>query len=100
MKNKTILEQIYYREIKPMEEVAGTSKEYVELQEEVRGKRAKFVDALNQSPKFTKFFNEMEELQALCDDMYSYDCFAYGFKLGASLLSEISIDFQTNIMRD
>ena len=83
---KDILKRLYSGDLFPCEEIRPDSEEYKQICHRLHTEFPKFRSAL--SPE------QQETLQKLTDDMYwlaDADCyayFAYGFRLGTTLLCE------------
>jgi len=100
MENRAILKQVYERNLNSMEEVAEQNQKYLKLNDKIMNERAEFRKLISSNSSLIKQFDEIEEKQHILDDIYSYECFAYGFKLGTGLMSETLSDFYNVIIRD
>ena len=86
MVSKNIVEQLFFGEICPSEHIGKDNPEYPKAQSLLADEKSKFAEGLSDSDLAN--FQNLEELQNKVAGIYSYECFASGFRLGASLLLE------------
>ena len=84
--NKTTLQQLFFGEIFPSENIGNDNPELQKMQSILADEKSKFADSLPDS--HNEDFQNLSELQNKAEGIYSYECFAYGFKLATSLLLE------------
>jgi len=84
--SKSILEQLFFGEICPSENIGKDSPEYKKAQSLFADEKAKFSQELSDNHR--ENFQKLEELQNKAAGIYSYECFAHGFRLGLTFLHE------------
>jgi len=86
---KTILQQLFYGEIFPGENINpnATNPESRELNNIISDEMDYFSNILSEADK--KRFQKLNDLNNFSSSLYDCNCFTYGFRLGASLLIEI-----------
>ena len=82
----TILENIWYGNIRPVEQFVEGNAEYRSLLRLVGNNREKFEATLSpeQAKLFEKFYTAVNEMNSTAE----VQAFSYGFRLGASLMNE------------
>ena len=82
----TILENLWYGNIRPVEEFVDGNAEYRNLLRLVGNNREKLEATLSpeQAELFEKFYNAVNEMNSTAE----VEAFSYGFRLGASLMNE------------
>ena len=87
--NKTILQQLFDGEIFPSEDISPikTNPEARKLNNTISDEMEYFFNTLSEIEK--KRFQNLYELHNEYSSMYGYECFTYGFKLGAKILIDI-----------
>jgi hypothetical protein len=97
---KTILQQLFDGEIYPAEAINPdkTDAESFKINNLILDETEYFYKLL--SEKDIERFDKLEELYNRSSAIYGYDCFAYGFRLGASLLIEIYFDSGNNELKN
>ena len=90
--NKTLLQQLFEGEIYPSEDINPGKKnpEYHKINHSIYHEIEYFSEILSENDKDR--FDKLNELYGESSGMYGYECFTYGFKLGASLLIEVFYD--------
>jgi len=86
--NKTTLEQLYYSELDPFPELKATSEQFKITEREIFRLSKEFQTLLN--PKQLEDFKQLENIQSISNEIFGYDCFAYGFNLCSKLLAQNS----------
>ena len=84
---RNIVEQLFFGDICPSEHIGNDSPEYQKAQSLLADAKARFSQCLSEADRDE--FQKLEELQNKAAGIYSYECFAHGFKLAASLLVEV-----------
>lgn len=84
--NKSILREFFDNGIFPAENISPKDPEYCEVKRKISDEIAHFKEIL--SPDEQKRLEELDNLYSRVTSLYGYECFAYGFKLATSLLSE------------
>ena len=82
----TTLENLWYGNIRPVEEFLADNKEYKELLRIVAKNREKLEETLSpeQAELFEKFYTAVNEMHSTAE----VAAFSYGFRLGAHLMNE------------
>lgn len=82
----TILENLWYGNIRPVEEFVDGNTEYRDLLRIVGNNREKFEATLSpeQAELFEKFYTAVNEMNSTAE----VQAFSYGFRLGARLMNE------------
>ena len=82
----TTLENLWYGNIRPVEEFLADNKEYKELLRIVAKNRGKLEVTLSpeQAELFEKFYTAVNEMNSTAE----VQAFSYGFRLGARLMTE------------
>lgn len=80
--SKNILQQLFDGEVYPAEDIIGNRKLSKRLAEE----KAAFIKSLSEHDR--EMFQKVDDLNDESANIYGYECFAHGFKLGATLLFE------------
>ena len=86
MIEKNILRQLYDGKVYPSANVGVNSSELEKANELAEDAKVAFAKTLSDSDR--KEFDELYELHRKSYAIYSYECFAHGFKLGVTLLYE------------
>ena len=84
--NKNILQQLFFGEVYPSENIGSDNPELQKMQSTLTDEKSKFAESLPDN--YHEGFQSLSELQNNCAGIYSYECFAYGFKLATTLLLE------------
>ena len=82
--SRSIVEQLFFGEICPSEHIGKDSPEYQKAQSLLADEKAKFSQELSDNNR--ENFQKLEELQNKAAGIYSYECFANGYRLGIALL--------------
>lgn len=85
---KSILKQIFNGELYPSEQIVFTDPKYPEASQKRSDMKESFIDSLSKEAQQT--YENIEVLTAEIEDMYNYECFAEGFRIGAALAMETS----------
>ena len=82
----TILENLWYGNIRPVEQFVDGNAEYRSLLRLVGNNREKLEATLSseQAELFEKFYTAVNEMNSTAE----VEAFSYGFRLGASLMNE------------
>ena len=87
MMNKNILKQLYDGEIYPAENIIGNANpELQKINERLAEEKAAFIKSLSEADRAK--FQSVDDLNDESAALYGYECFAYGFKLAVSLMTE------------
>ena len=87
MMNKSILQQLYDGEIYPAENIIGNANpELQKINDRLAGEKAAFIKSLSEADRAN--FQKVNDLNDESAALYGYECFAHGFKLAVSLLTE------------
>ncbi len=86
----SLLKKWYDGDINPGEEIVCRTPEYRALYDKINGEREYFKNKF--SPEDVERFDEFEGYITDASSLYAYSNFAYGFKLGATLICEIMTD--------
>lgn len=84
---KSIIEQLYYGNISPWEDLFPKNPEYRTLWKEAQQKEAYLTEKL--PAEDADNFNEYHDLVQKANCIEIYESFSYGFRLGMSLLWEV-----------
>lgn len=93
--NKNILQQFFDGEIFPAENINPnkTNPKSYKINRAISNEKEYFYKILSKTD--IERFDKLNELHYKSSGMYSYECFSYGFKLGAALLIEILHDINS-----
>lgn len=86
----SLLEQLYFGEIRPEEKIIPKNPEYKLLNSEISNFKEKLLTSLAE--------DEVELLEKICDllgkssSIYSTEVFIYGFKMGVQIVTEAYAD--------
>ena len=86
MMNKSILQQLYDGEIYPAENIGNANPELQKIHDRLAGEKAAFIKSLSEADRAN--FQKVNDLNDESAALYGYECFAHGFKLAVSLLTE------------
>ena len=87
MMNKNILKQLYDGEIYPAENIIGNANpELQKINERLAEEKAAFIKSLSEADRAK--FQSVDDLNDESAALYGYECFAHGFKLAVSLMTE------------
>jgi len=86
---KTLLQQLYDGEIYPAEQPVPQNPQYRELCRKLGEEKEYLREQLSASDR--ERFDAMENLSQEIENLYSYDDFSCGFRLGAGLMIEAFI---------
>lgn len=84
--SKTLLQQLYDGEIYPAEQINPQNPEYWELCRKLGAERDYFREKFSGSDR--ERFAEMDNMYQAVTNIYGYEDFTYGFRLGVGLLIE------------
>jgi len=84
--DKSILRQLFFGEVYPSENVGGDCPELQKIHAILAEEKGKFLQNLSEADR--ENFNSLEDLQNESAGIYSYECFAHGFKLATMLMVE------------
>jgi len=85
--DKSILGRLYNGELYPSEDILPNSAEYRAMSHAINDEKQYFQGKLSESD--LQRYEKMEELIHEADDIYCYENFLCGFRLGAGLMIEI-----------
>lgn len=91
---KSLLQQLYDGEIYPAENINPKGLEYREVRRRISDEKEHFKKALSLDEG--KRFQRLDELYDRASALYSFEHFAYGFKLGIALMAETLTE--TNVL--
>jgi hypothetical protein len=83
---KSILESLFNGEIYPSEDIGADNQELRKLNSKIAEAKKVFLN--NLSDRDQEIFQEVENLQNDYDNLYIYEAFTYGYRLGVRLLFE------------
>ena len=86
---KTLLQQLYDGEIYPAEQIVPKQPEYRALCRKLREEKEYLRERLSASDR--ERFDAMENLSQEIENLYGYEDFSCGFRLGAGLMIEAFI---------
>ena len=86
---KTLLQQLYNGEIYPAEQIVPKNPRYRELCRQLGEEKQHLREQLSASDR--ERFDAMENLSQEIENLYSYEDFSCGFRLGAGLVIEAFI---------
>lgn len=84
--SKTLLQHLFDGEVYPAENIKATTQEHRELNEKIGDEKLFFKSLL--SPENWLRFETLGNMEFQRTSCYSYECFAYGFRLGTALIVE------------
>jgi hypothetical protein len=84
--SKPLLQQLYDGEIFPAEQIVPKHLEYRELCRKLREEKEYFRELLSASDR--ERFDAMENLSQEIENLYGYEDFSCGFRLGVGLMIE------------
>jgi hypothetical protein len=84
--DKSIIRQLFFGEVYPSENVGSDCPELQKIHLVIAEEKGKFLQNLSEADR--EHFNRLEDLQNESAGIYSYECFAHGFKLANMLLVE------------
>lgn len=91
--SKTILQQLYDGEIFPAEEINPKQPEYRKLLQKHAMEKDYLRERLPESDR--ERFDEMENISQEIGDLYSYEDFSCGFRLGLLIALEVTQEPET-----
>lgn len=83
----SILEQLYFGDIRPDEVIVPKNPEYRALNKKISISKEYFKNILSEND--FKLFEETFDLSGESCSMHSTEAFIYGFKMGALMMSEV-----------
>ncbi|MNE68306.1 hypothetical protein D3C80_1639600 [compost metagenome] len=85
--SNSILEQLYFGEIRPEEVIVPKNPEYRALNKKISISKEYFKNILSEND--FKLFEETFDLSGESCSMHSTEAFIYGFKMGALMMGEV-----------
>lgn len=83
----SILEQLYFGEIRPEEVIVPKNPEYRSLNQKISNSKEYFKSILSEND--FKLLEETFDLSGKSCAMHSTEAFIYGFKMGALMMGEV-----------
>lgn len=84
--SKKILQQLFDGEIYPAENIVNHDPEYHKVRRLLTEEKERFLKVLSDNDR--ECFKKIDDLYFEVSGMYSYACFAHGFRLGVALVTE------------
>ena len=95
---KSIIEALFNGEIYPAESAGSDNPKYAKIIGELSEEKERLLEMLSDSTR--EFYKKVERLQNEANDIYCFDCFSRGFRLGAMLMLETIDSADTHIVND
>lgn len=83
----SILKKLYDGEIIPMEDLQITDPNYDESSQKLSDVKELFTKSLSETDR--QLFVKIEMLNCICSNIYDFENFTQGFKIGAQLMLEM-----------